>query len=444
MTYSWDTHTAETELETELETEAKHSCSSAQSHFEFGVVSDFLHHYHVACCMKPEPMSAIEEKQVRCVPRVKSNELEAIRAFEEKSMPVLIEKATSRQLEEHWTDRNAFLRRYDAAVAQASGQASGRHEEPLHDAGGYGFTMRGFMAYIDTLSDSEDQPLYLFDRNVLDCDHSERLQALIDDVGEPECFKGRDLFEVLPPAMRPHKQWLIFGGSGSGSLWHTDPNGTCAWNAVAYGRKRWLLCEPSHTPPGVRPEGNHITSPMSISEWFMNFYAPNACSYEVIQRAGEMLFIPRGWWHMALNETETLAVTRNFASPTSASLAHVLASIEPKDTDDAGTRGVDEEEVQDRVSGVPRSARAGLYDAFVERLRDVEPTLLEEALREREQKKKLQQQHGSVRTKRLRGDDSDDGIIDGSNAADEHRRCRAAEDGAGAFRFNFVVDGNDS
>ena len=85
----------------------------------------------------------------------------------------------------------------------------------------------------------------------------------------------------------------------------------------------------------------------------------------------------------------------------------------------------------------------GRSSALVESL-DIMPTLLEEALREREQKKKLQQQHGSVRTKRLRGDDSDDGIIDGSNAADEHRRCRAAEDGAGAFRFNFVVDGNDS
>jgi ribosomal protein L16 Arg81 hydroxylase len=44
---------------------------------------------------------------------------------------------------------------------------------------------------------------------------------------------------------------------------------------------------------------------------------------EAVVGPGELLFIPRGWWHTALNlEPDTLAVTHNWVSP--ASLPAVL------------------------------------------------------------------------------------------------------------------------
>ena len=48
-----------------------------------------------------------------------------------------------------------------------------------------------------------------------------------------------------------------------------------------------------------------MATPVSLVEWFLNFYE-EACEGDVrpvegVVRAGEVLFVPRGWWHMAIN-----------------------------------------------------------------------------------------------------------------------------------------------
>ena len=48
-----------------------------------------------------------------------------------------------------------------------------------------------------------------------------------------------------------------------------------------------------------------MATPVSLVEWFLNFYAAaqegDVKPVEGIVRAGEVLFVPRGWWHLAIN-----------------------------------------------------------------------------------------------------------------------------------------------
>ncbi len=52
-------------------------------------------------------------------------------------------------------------------------------------------------------------------------------------------------------------------------------------------------------------DGAEVATPVSIVEWFLNFYEAAQQGpvkpVEGVIRAGEVLFVPRGWWHLALN-----------------------------------------------------------------------------------------------------------------------------------------------
>lgn len=53
------------------------------------------------------------------------------------------------------------------------------------------------------------------------------------------------------------------------------------------------------------PDGADVATPVSIMEWMLNFYKQcrkgELRPLEGTLRAGECLFVPRGWWHLALN-----------------------------------------------------------------------------------------------------------------------------------------------
>ena len=52
-------------------------------------------------------------------------------------------------------------------------------------------------------------------------------------------------------------------------------------------------------------DGADVACPVSLIDWFLSFYKATQQGpvqpLEGICRAGEVLFVPRGWWHMALN-----------------------------------------------------------------------------------------------------------------------------------------------
>ncbi|XAR69838.1 hypothetical protein NMG60_11001573 [Bertholletia excelsa] len=159
----------------------------------------------------------------------------------------------------------------------------------------------------------EERPLYLFDPKFAD-----KIPRLGSEYEVPAYFK-EDLFHVLGNE-RPDYRWIIIGPAGSGSSFHIDPNSTSAWNAVIKGSKKWVLFPPDVVPPGVHPspDGTEVACPVSIIEWFMNFYDATKNwkkkPIECVCKAGEVIFVPNGWWHLVINLEDSIAITQNYVS----------------------------------------------------------------------------------------------------------------------------------
>ena len=159
-----------------------------------------------------------------------------------------------------------------------------------------------------------DEPLRcVFDGDVLnDC-------PKLDDLYREPCvpslgFGHRPaLLDSLPRHLQPQQRWLLIGPPGSGTCLHQDPDFTCAWNTVAYGCKRWAVLAPEAFS---EYEGGDC----SIETWFESIW-PGLCknnnaegipAFEFLQRPGDVVFVPAGWWHAVMNVELSVGITHNF------------------------------------------------------------------------------------------------------------------------------------
>ncbi|CAA6662823.1 unnamed protein product [Spirodela intermedia] len=209
---------------------------------------------------------------------------EFVSCFEEPNIPVLLEGCM-----EDWPAASQWDHAGLVGICKGAKFAVGPVEMDMESYFQYGGAAR------------EERPLYLFDPKFAD-----------------KYFR-EDLFSVLGDE-RPDYRWIIVGPAGSGSSFHVDPNSTSAWNAVIKGSKKWVMFPPEVAPPGVHPsaDGSEVACPVSIMEWFMNFYG--ACRdwpkrpVECVCRAGEIVFVPNGWWHLVINLEDSVAITQNYVS----------------------------------------------------------------------------------------------------------------------------------
>ncbi|XP_076908224.1 arginine-specific demethylase JMJ22-like [Bidens hawaiensis] len=228
-------------------------------------------------------------------------------------------------------------------------------------------TMREYFVYADQAH--EERPLYLFDPGF-----ANKVKELGRDYETPVYF-NEDLFSVLGNE-RPDYRWIIIGPAGSGSSFHIDPNSTLAWNAVVKGSKKWVLFPPDVVPPGVYPsaDGAEVACPVSITEWFMNFYEATKTlkkrPVECVCKAGEVIFVPNGWWHLVINLEDSIAITQNFVSRRN--LLNVLEFLKKPNASTlvSGTR--------DRVN---------LHDKFKKAIEASFPGTIDELAKEAEKKK---------------------------------------------------------
>ncbi|KAK9241438.1 hypothetical protein V1525DRAFT_317281, partial [Lipomyces kononenkoae] len=166
---------------------------------------------------------------------------------------------------------------------------------------------------------TDESPLYLFDREFAD------KTELATEYKAPDIF-ATDYFKILE-SIRPDYRWLIIGPERSGSTFHKDPNATSAWNAVIEGEKYWIMFPPDVLPPGVytSDDESEVTSPLSVAEWILLFHRAAMSTPGCVDgfcKAGEVVYVPSGWWHLVVNLSNTVAITQNFVP-----LPHIMSVL---------------------------------------------------------------------------------------------------------------------
>ncbi|KAL5013202.1 hypothetical protein ScPMuIL_007472 [Solemya velum] len=103
---------------------------------------------------------------------------------------------------------------------------------------------------------------------------------------------------------------FMLGGPGSGVAFHSHGDG---WNAVVYGKKRWFIYPREKTPPGGVPAG------YSQKDWIRKIYptlSDDEKPLECIQEAGDILYLPEGFYHATINLADTLGISIHDTVPT--------------------------------------------------------------------------------------------------------------------------------
>lgn len=149
---------------------------------------------------------------------------------------------------------------------------------------------------------------------------------------------------------------------------HLDPWGSCAVLCHLYGRKRWLFWAPDQEK-WLRNGASLVDPAKPDPDRFPHFDRAELYA-DCIQEAGEVVYVPHGWFHEVHSETDSISLTWNFVHATTGAALESWLEQELSDTDrsvlrffyggdsDADVRVHVRRLLRDRLSPQPRPQKA--------------------------------------------------------------------------------------
>lgn len=136
-----------------------------------------------------------------------------------------------------------------------------------------------------------------------------------------ECYDARRAAEGTGGEL-PDLRFVYLGPAGTLTPLHSDVWGTHSWSSNLCGVKRWHFVAPWEAHKLYDRWGGRNASSFDDSPFL--FPALRSARFvEVMQHAGEIMFVPSGWFHIVRNETACLSVNANWAN--ASNMMHLVA-----------------------------------------------------------------------------------------------------------------------
>jgi len=256
----------------------------------------------------------------REVPKIQNLTLAAYRDEYEGQIPVVWQGAYKNAscLEDGWVEK-AVMRPFGKERVVFVG--FGNKEERVMSA-----KLETFLRHINT--NSQDAWSYIQDSYFL-----HRHPELIGECPPmPSVLQNEDQFALMPAKLVPHNATLLWGGRYSRSKLHVDLYNWTGTNLVLRGEKFVRLIPPGGHDEKLKVAVRSCGSAMECVNYeaAVDLFegAPQGVPlWETKLEAGDLLLIPSGWWHQAVNLGNTLAFASGLITPRSGSWSAVAEVV---------------------------------------------------------------------------------------------------------------------
>jgi Cupin-like domain len=105
---------------------------------------------------------------------------------------------------------------------------------------------------------------------------------------------------------------LFISPQGARTSLHVDPWGSCAVLCQLYGRKRWFFYAPDQEEYLRDANGSGLVDLAAPDLGRFPRYREAQLAAECSLHAGEIMYVPHGWFHEVHGETDSISLTWNF------------------------------------------------------------------------------------------------------------------------------------